>query len=35
MLHDDIARLRAVIRRKGDVSDDGKPDAADRLAILG
>ncbi|MBH1819901.1 hypothetical protein JAK53_14400 [Stenotrophomonas maltophilia] len=31
MLHDDMARLRAVIRLQGDVREDGKPHAAHRL----
>ena len=31
MLHDDMARLRGLIRRQGDVDDDGKPHAAHRL----
>ena len=31
MLHDDMARLRALIRRQGDVDSDGKPHGAHRL----
>ncbi|KAF1055041.1 MAG: hypothetical protein GAK34_00628 [Delftia tsuruhatensis] len=31
MLHDDMARLRGVIRQQGDVREDGKPRPAHRL----